>query len=131
MKATDYINQRYDADREVRSFLSKYEARADLSRDMQYYRRQPIQYRDWLSDGAPMPFHQEVEREPMVEVNLPQHQFRRLVEREGEYQDMINRNQHLFDMINDQRAEERVRRENPAVEQAWQRYRLLLEIARK
>ena len=134
MRAQDVdrlINQRYDADREVNYFLQIYEAQAGLSSHKLYYRRRPLRYTDWLDSGAPIPFDQEVDREPMVEMYIPQEKFRRLVEREQEFRDLVNRNQDLFEKIQDQRADEAVRKSNPAVEKAYRNYQMLLELARK
>ena len=75
--------------------------------------------------------HQEVETEPMVEINVPQHQFRRLVEREAEFQDLIRGNEHANRVLQQHRLDERVRDNNPAVQNAYKKYLMLLELARK
>lgn len=131
MKAIDALDRNYDADREVDQFLKKYEARAGLSSRMVYQRRIPIRYADWLDDGAPIPFDQTVEREPMVEMNIPQHQFRRLVERESEFQDLIQGNERAHRVLHQHIQDEHVRDCNPAVQAAWMKYLTLLELARK
>lgn len=130
MKAIDVYNQKYDGDREINSFLRQYEASAGLGHK-RYYRRQPMRYQDWLADGANIPFHQEVETEPMVEINVPQHQFRRLVEREAEFQDLIRGNEHANRVLQQHRSDEHVRDNNPAVQNAYKKYLMLLELARK
>ena len=130
MNATDYINQRYDADREVNIFLHKYEASAGLGHK-RYHKRKPIAYRAWIEDGSPIPFYQDVEVEQMVEMNIPQHQFRRLVEREAEFEDLVRHNENANQVLRQHRADERVRDENPAVQKAWLKYLTLLELARK
>ncbi len=134
MRAQDInnlINQRYDADREVHQFLHIYEAQAGLSSHKLYYKRRPLRYTDWLADGSPIPFEHEVDREPMVEMYMPQDKFRRLVEREQEFRDLVNRNQDMFDKIQQDRADDAVRRSNPAVATAYEKYRMLLELARR
>jgi hypothetical protein len=131
MKSIDVLNQRYDADKEVDYFLHLYEAHASLSQRKLYYRRRPIRYSDWVNDGSPIPFDQEIDTEPMVEVYIPQDKFRRLVEREQEFRDLVSRNQDLFDKIQQDRADDAVRKANPAVQQAWERYKMLLELARR
>jgi hypothetical protein len=133
MRAQDInnlINQRYDADREVHQFLHIYEAQASLSDRKQYYRRRPIRYTDWLTSGGPVPFDQEVDREPMVEMYIPQDKFRRLVEREQEFRDMVGRNQEMFEKIQRDRIDEAVRKSNPAVAKAYEKYKMLLELSR-
>lgn len=124
------INQRYDADREANKFLHQYEATAGLGHK-RYARRLPISYRTWMEEGGPIPFHQEVEVEQMVEMHIPQHQFRRLVDREAEFQDLIRHNEHANQVLQQHRADERVRDDNPAVQKAWMKYLTLLELARK
>jgi hypothetical protein len=131
MRAIDVYNQKYDADREVNYFLQIYEAQASLSSHKLYYRRRPIRYTDWMNSGSPIPFDQEVDREPMVEMYIPQEKFRRLVEREQEFRDLVTRNQDMFNRIQNDRADEAVRRENPAVQNAYMKYLTLLELSRK
>lgn len=128
MNASDYINQRYEADREVDRFLKGYEATAGLGHK-RYYRRQPIRFTDYLGDTPYQ--HVDVETEQMVEMNIPQHQFRRLVEREAEFQDMIRHNERANQVLHQHRVDERVRNENPAVQKAYMKYLTLLELARK
>ena len=131
MKAVDVLDQQYSADRGVNAFLDCYEARAGLSSRMVYQRRLPIRYIDWLDAGGPIPFDQEIEREPMVEINIPQHQFKRLVQRESEFQDLIHGNERAHRVLHQHIEDERVRDSNPAVQAAWMKYLTLLELARK
>ena len=125
------LENQMTADKEVNFFLSKYESQAGLTNEKQYARRIPISYRDWQDRGAYIPFHQEVEREPMVKMYMPKHRFRELVEREDyltRLEQDRNYNQSVVNML---RADERVRDENPAVAKAYRNYLMLLELARK
>jgi hypothetical protein len=134
MRASDInnlINQRYDADREVNQFLHIYEAQAGLSGHKQYYRRRPIRYTDWVNDGSPIPFDQYVDTEPMVEMYMPQDKFRRLVEREQEFRDLVRGNEESNYRLRQSIEEEKIRNGNPAVKSAYEKYKMLLELARK
>ncbi len=117
-------------DKEVDSFLKRYEAQAGLSKHKQYYRRRPVSYRDWLHDGANIPFHQEVDREPMVEMYIPTHRFQELVEKEQWYRRLEEETDYYKKIVNQYREDERVRDKNPALQKAWRNYLTLLELAR-
>lgn len=131
MKAVDVLDQQYSADRGVNAFLDQYESRAGLSNRMMYYKRHPIRYTEWLDAGCTIPFNQEAEKEQMVEMFIPQHQFKRLVQREAEFQDLIRGNERAHRVLHQHIADERVRDSNPAVQSAWMKYLTLLELARK
>lgn len=134
MRAQDVnnlINQRYDADREVNQFLHIYEAQASLSSHKQHYRRRPLRYTDWLANGSPVPFEQEIDREPMVEMYIPQDKFRRLVEREQEFRDLVRGNEEANYRLRKSIEEEHIRNSNPAVKNAYEKYQMLLELSRK
>lgn len=130
MRATDVYQQHYDADREVNKFLHQYEATAGLGHK-RYARRLPVSYRKWMEEGGPIPFHQEVEVEQMVEMHIPKHQFQRLVERDSEMEDLVRGREWENQIIQNLRNEERIRDSNPSVKLAWERYAMLLELARK
>jgi hypothetical protein len=125
----DYSQQMTD-EQEVNSFLKRHEATAGLSRHKLYARRIPVRYNEWLQDGGPIPFDQAVEREPMVEINMPQERFRSLVERERWYGKMEQEAEYYKRIVDQLRADERVRDDNPAVQKAWKNYLMLLELAR-
>ncbi len=117
-------------DKEVDSFLKRYEAQAGLSKHKQYYRRKPVSYRDWATDGSNIPFHQEVDREPMVEMYIPTHRFQELVEKEQWYKRLEEETDYYKKIVNQYREDERVRDKNPALQKAWRNYLTLLELAR-
>jgi hypothetical protein len=115
---------------EVDRFLKKYESRASISQRERYYKRVPLSYTDWLKDGANIPFHQEVEHEPMIEVYIPKHRFQDLVEREKIIRRIEEENCDLKYMVEQQENDNRIRNENPAVKKAWDNYQLLLNLCR-
>lgn len=125
-----YEDKRITAEEEVNIFLKKHEATGELSNRRVYQRLQPVRYRDWLAEGSPMPFDQTVEREPMVEINMPQHRFRQLVEREQWYSRLEQESDYYKGIVEQYREDERVRDRNPAVAKAWRNYITLLELAR-
>lgn len=128
--ATQHIDNLYKNNTEVYVFLRKYEASAELS--YQRYRRyKPIQYTDWIKTGSTIPFHQDIEDEPMIDMTIPQHRFRDLVEREDYLTRLEESNDYNQKVVNMLRADERVRDDNPAVAKAYRNYLTLLELARK
>lgn len=118
------------ADQEVDEFLKRYDASAGLSRHKMYARRIPVRYNDWLKDGGPIPFEQNIEREPMVEMYIPQDRFRDLVEKER-WVGKVEQEAHYYKKRYMQEVEDdKVRSRNPAVKKAWEHYQMLLELAR-
>ena len=126
----DYASEHLSAEQEVQMFCRKYEAQAGLSRDKLYAKRMPVSYRQWVNDGGPIPFHQEVQREPMIEVYMPQERFKQLVERERWYSNLERESDYYKGIVEQYRNDERVRDRNPSVQKAWEKYLMLLEMAR-
>ena len=128
--ATDLLNEKFKDDLDVRHFLNKFEAYGAISNRMHYrYRR--VNYNDWMSVGSPMPISTDVEQEPMIEITLPQHKFKELLAQEDYLERLEQSNDYNQKVVNMLRADERVRDENPAVKNAWKKYLMLLELARK
>ena len=128
--ATDLLNEKFKDDLDVRHFLNKFEAYGSISNRMHYrYRR--VNYNDWMSVGSPMPISTDVEQEPMIEITLPQHKFKELLAQEDYLERLEQSNDYNQKVVNMLRADERVRDDNPAVKNAWKKYLMLLELARK
>lgn len=125
-----YEDKTLTAEEEVDRFLKKHEATGELSTRRLYHKRQPMRYTDWIADGSPIPFDITVEREPMVEINMPQHRFKQLVEREQWYSRLERESDYYKGIVEQYREDERVRDRNPAVAKAWRNYLTLLELAR-
>ncbi len=133
-------NYRYDyssnsnikttVDEAVTDFLRRYESTAELSRHKRYARRIPIRYNEWLKDGGPIPFDQAVERQPMVEINMPQERFRDLVEKERWYGKLEQEAEYYKHRYLEAVEDEKIRHQNPTVQKAWEKYKMLLEMAR-
>ena len=131
MKATDVLEQQHSADREIDNFLTNYESRTSLSKRMMYCNRLLIRYPNWLDASSPVPFDQGLNKEPMIKMYIPQHQFQRLVRREGDFQDLIRANDRAHRVLHQSIEDERIRDSNPSVQAAWMKYRTLLELSRK
>jgi ribonucleotide reductase beta subunit family protein with ferritin-like domain len=72
----------------------------------------------------------QAEVEPMVEVNIPQHRFTELVEQERYKRYLEERADYDARIVEMLRQDERVRDRNPTVQKAYQKYLMLLEMAR-
>ena len=126
----DYASQQLSAEDQVKQFCSKYQAQAGLSRDKVYAKRLPVRYQDWLSQGGDIPFQQEVFREPMVEINMPQDKFRDLVERDRWVGQMEAEARYYKERYMQEVEDDKIRHRNPTVKKAWEQYQMLLELAR-
>lgn len=114
---------------ETDDFLKRYEAQAELSRGKMYYKRQPFSMKDFsTADYMTATYH--AEQEPYVEMNIPQHRFRELVEQEKYKRYLEDRADYDARIVENLRADERVRDRNPAVQKAYRNYLTLLELAR-
>ncbi len=119
---------------DVDNFLKKYEAQAGLSERRQYARYKPMSVRDYHEHYSAMDVYEYqsfVEREPYVEMYIPKHRFQELVERDRYYTEMSRHHDYATSVVNQQVQDEVVRKNNPAVETAWRKYQMLLELARR
>lgn len=121
------MNKNEDVDK----FLHKYESRAGLSQQ-QYYRKPPRMHMGRVVDYDPyeMTASFQIEREPYVEMLIPQHKFRDLVERDRYLTELQRKNDYNQSVVEQLRADERVRWDNPAVDKAYKKYLMLLELCR-
>jgi hypothetical protein len=121
--------QTLEASNDVTAFARKYSAYISDSR--QYRRRVPEPVR-W-DDPRAMYEHYYLTTydEPYVEMHLPRGSLEHImsvVDAHGADADKVN---HAMGVLNQHRADERVRDDNPAVQKAWMKYITLLELARK
>jgi hypothetical protein len=116
-----------EASKDTRDFESKYEARiTDSTEYKQYVRRMP--YNMW--DGK-IPFDTEVEVVPMKAIHLTRDNLERLM-REQDLMDKLMADAEFGKKLwTKDRTDRAVRDSNPAVEKAYQKYVMLLELARK
>jgi predicted AAA+ superfamily ATPase len=119
---------------EINQFLDRYEAHASLSDRKQYARRAPISVSDYHRFNTSMDVYEQelyVQREPYVEMYVPQHKFQELVQREKYYTAMSQQVDYASEVIRQQISDDAVRKTNPAVQTAYEKYQMLLELARK
>lgn len=115
---------------EVNAFLKKYQAQAELSKNKVFARPKTIRYQDWLDQGSSIPFDHEIEREPTVEINMPQDRFKDLVERDRWVGQMEAEARYYKERYMQEVEDDKIRHNNPTVKKAWEQYQMLLELAR-
>jgi hypothetical protein len=113
--------------RDLKYFESKFDARIDDSREYnQYVRRMP--YYKW--DGRE-PYHIDTQVVPMKAIHLSSDNLAKLLA-EQNLIDILMKDATEGKRIWRQEREDRlVRDQNPAVEKAYQKYLMLLELARQ
>jgi hypothetical protein len=126
----EYEHYNRSPEDETEAFLKRFEAQAELSTRKRYYKRKPYNPLDfdYYSKTAMQTLQAEVE--PMVEVNIPQHRFTELVEKERYKRYLEERADYDARIVEMLRQDERVRDRNPTVQKAYQKYLMLLEMAR-
>lgn len=109
-------------------FISKFECRVEDSREYNQYTRQVPYHRDFYDSDS---FKMETEVVPMKAIHLTSDNLARLVA-EQEHMQRLNDEAKFGNRLWAQSSEDsRVRDSNPAVEKAYQKYVMLLELARK
>ena len=125
MKPSRYYSE--EAPRDLRYFESKFEAHIeDSEKFKQYVRRTP--YHMW--DGK-VPFEADVEVVPMKSIHLTIDNLERLIKEQDYLRYVEERSEHALKVLDQLRADERVRDSNSAVQKAYRNYLMLLELARK
>ena len=125
--AYSHDKMRAEAPRNLKDFESKYEARiTDSTEYKQYIRRMP--YNMW--DGK-IPFDSEVEVVPMKAIHLTRDNLERLIQEQDRMDWLMNDAEFGKKLWTKERTDKAVRDSNPAVEKAYQKYVMLLELARK
>jgi hypothetical protein len=119
-----------DPNKELKEFLYKYEAGANLSNRM-YRRVRNIRFDYKYMDQAvdqmgTLPF----EEEPMVEITMPQDRFRHLVEIEKFVTSADREREWAKHELERQRKEVWIRQKNDTVRKAYERYQTLLNLVR-
>ena len=110
-----------------KAFLQKFEAYIeDSEKYKQYVRRMP--YHEW--DGR-LPFNVDTEVVPMKSVHLTRDNLERLVRQEEFIERLENDAAYGKNLLTKIHADARIRDDNPAVAKAYERYQMLLELARK
>ena len=68
---------------------------------------------------------------PCYDVTVPEDKFEELADTMEFFDNQSHKHVHAMQVLEQARADERIRQDNPAVQKAWMRYLMLLEIARK
>jgi hypothetical protein len=122
-----YDKMRAEASRDVKDFESKFEARIENSREYkQYTRRMPY----YMWDGK-LPLDTDVEVVPMKAIHLSSDNLERLIRDQERLDQLLDEQLYDKQVLAKLRKDEQVRNINPAVEKAYQKYVMLLELARK
>jgi hypothetical protein len=111
-------------------FRKKYELHVEKSKRHYRHKSAPISYRDWYQNGGSIPLNVEYEREPLLKVYVSQEHYDALVERERYLETVEQENRELSRVREDQFQEAMIRNRNPAVKQAYEKYKMLLELVR-
>jgi hypothetical protein len=113
--------------RDLKYFESKFDARIEDSREFKQYVRQ-MPYYKW--DGRE-PYHVETQVVPMKAIHLSSDNLAKLLA-EQNLMDILMKDADEGKRIwRREREDSRIRDQNPAVEKAYQKYVMLLELARK
>ena len=122
-----HYNGKDSQPRNIKDFESKFEARIEDSREYkQYVRRMP--YNMW--DGK-LPFDTEVEVVPMKAVHLTRDNLERLIREQESMDRWMDEAEYAKKVLTSLRKDEQVRNDNPVVQNAYMKYLMLLELARK
>lgn len=114
--------------RDTKRFESKFDAHITESKEYRRTIRPPMDYQYML--GTAM--HQiEYKVEPLVAIHLPREQFDRLMDDQARMDNWRNESEYAKKVLSQQRIDQEVCNNNPAVAKAYRNYQLLLEMARK
>jgi hypothetical protein len=117
-----------DTTRDLEYFISKFECRVEDSREYNQYMRQVPYHRDFYDSDN---FKVETKIVPMKAIHLTSDNLAKLVAEQEHMQRLSDDAEQGKRLWVQQREDRQVRDSNPAVEKAYQKYVMLLELARK
>ena len=117
-----------DSAEDLEYFISKFECRVEDSREYNQYMRQVPYHRDFYDSDD---FKVETKIVPMKAIHLTSDNLARLVAEQELMQRLSDDAEQGKRLWAQQREDRQVRDANPAVENAYQKYVMLLELARK
>ena len=123
----NYVKHRDNAG-DLEYFISKFECRVEDSRVYNQYVRQAPYYRDFCGSDS---FKTETKITPMKAIHLTSDNLARLVAEQEHIQRLTVDAEYGKKIWDQERRDLMVRDKNPAVEKAYQKYVMLLELARK
>jgi hypothetical protein len=121
-------NQQIDTAGDLEYFISKFECRVEDSRVYNQYVRPAPYYRDFCGSDS---FQIETKILPMKAIHLTSDNLARLVAEQEHLQRLTDDREYSKKIWADASRDQMVRDKNPAVEKAYQKYVILLELARK
>ena len=121
-------NQQIDTAGDLEYFISKFECRVEDSREYNQYVKQAPYYRDFCGSDS---FQTETKITPMKAIHLTSDNLARLVAEQEHLQRLTDDAEYGKKIWDQERRDLMVRDKNPAVEKAYQKYVMLLELARK
>jgi hypothetical protein len=123
----NYIKHRNNAG-DLEYFISKFECRVEDSREYNQYVRPAPYYRDFCGSDS---FQMETKITPMKAIHLTSENLTRLVTEQELMQRLGEDAEYGKRAWAEASRDQMVRDKNPAVEKAYQKYVILLELARK
>ena len=123
----NYVKHRDNAG-DLEYFISKFECRVEDSREYNQYVRPAPHYRDFCGGDS---FKMATEIVPMKAIHLTSDNLTRLVAEQELMQRLGEDAEYGKRAWAHERKDQIVRDENPAVDKAYQKYQMLLELARK
>jgi hypothetical protein len=112
---------------ELEYFISKFECRVEDSREYNQYVRPTSYHKDFYDRDS---FQMETKITPMKAIHLTSDNLARLVAEQEHMQRLSEDAEYGKRMWDQERRDSMVRDSNPAVEKAYQKYVMLLELAR-
>jgi hypothetical protein len=123
----NYAKQR-DSAGDLEYFISKFECRVEDSREYNQYVRPAPYYRDVCASDD---WRMETKITPMKAIHLTSDNLARLVAEQERMEHMKSNAELGIRMWDQQCRDQMVRDNNHAVDKAYQKYQILLELARK
>lgn len=109
-------------------FRKRFQMHVEKSKRHYRHRSAPISYRSWSE--ANIPYHQEIEKEPLLKVYISEEHYEHLVKREQQMEELERENFRFKRIENQTFNEMETRNKNPAVQIAYEKYKMLLELVR-
>ena len=115
----------------IQQFQNKYEAKVGESRE-RYATMRQVPYPMWNVKSTASVYDQSMhyDYEYAVEVTLCKEQFIKLIERDYHYSQLQQKINYQEQLVDRMREEYMVRMSSPAVQLAYDKYKMLLELAR-
>jgi len=126
----DYYNQVKHRDRagDLEYFISKFECRVEDSREYNQYVRPSSYHQDFYDRDS---FQMDTKITPMKAIHLTSDNLARLLAEQEHMQRLTDDAEQGKQVWREKIRDRAVRDANPAVEKAYQKYVILLELARK